>query len=700
MANDVTVTIHGKETVSGAARSAGQGLGGLKEAVGAVKQSFTDVYFAAKAAIDTIKAIGSALVENAKGAATFNQVSSAFTNMATQAGASADQVLGSLSSVAGGTIAQLDLVKSATRALVFELPIDKLDELMQIARASAAATGESVQKMFDDIVTGIARGSPMILDNLGITIKQSEAFDKMAKSLGKSADELTAAERKQATLNATLAAGADIIARVGESATQLTDLQRWQRFEAAVADTRIELSQNLLPAFRSLADAGTEVATRLPTIFTNLPEIARVVFDEAVYLFSNAFSPEVGGKVFGALWQFFLSAASIAWERIPRLAQLNVERVTAVFGSMWTYFVDLVKWAWNNFPTIATSVLTWLGDSIKRIGPWLADNLSYGWEKFKEFVTGGMVKAKELATDFVASWKEAPAEMPRFGDAFERGVTKSIEAAKQEAAEFAAMLKELATAAAQLGVSLSTVIRPETLAALERLSTPKGKGGGAAPEVPPVAPPVGEIKDQTKAVQDLFSAWDNGSGAVIDVNWSIIDQLQTMRTATVDFSDVLVGGLGDAFEAVGTALVDFEAGWEGLGQAALGTLASILEALGQSLLASAIGKAAAALTLGPGALFAAAATAFIVAGIVRAMVGKMTAMAEGGWITEPVIGVGLRSGSRYLMGEAGPEIVAPPGKLGAIGGRSTVYHVYGNMMRENEWHEASMEYSERQLRGY
>ncbi len=46
-----------------------------------------------------------------------------------------------------------------------------------------------------------------------------------------------------------------------------------------------------------------------------------------------------------------------------------------------------------------------------------------------------------------------------------------------------------------------------------------------------------------------------------------------------------------------------------------------------------------------------------------------TAMADGGIINEPVIGVGLKSNSSYLLGESGPEAVVP---TGAMGGGSNI----------------------------
>ncbi len=45
-------------------------------------------------------------------------------------------------------------------------------------------------------------------------------------------------------------------------------------------------------------------------------------------------------------------------------------------------------------------------------------------------------------------------------------------------------------------------------------------------------------------------------------------------------------------------------------------------------------------------------------------------MANGGVLTEPVMGTGLVSGGRYLLGEAGPEAVVPLGRRSSVGGAS------------------------------
>jgi murein DD-endopeptidase MepM/ murein hydrolase activator NlpD len=65
--------------------------------------------------------------------------------------------------------------------------------------------------------------------------------------------------------------------------------------------------------------------------------------------------------------------------------------------------------------------------------------------------------------------------------------------------------------------------------------------------------------------------------------------------------------------------------------------------------------------------------------------------AKGGWINEPVVGVGQRSGKGYMFGEAGRELVTPEGQVGG-GAISAYFNIdgavfgpfFGKMMREHD----------------
>lgn len=209
-------------------------------------------YAKVAAAIFAVKKALDFADEAAKLAAQINQGTAALDNMAAQAGTSAEEIVSSMQYMSGQTLSQLDVIKAANRAALLGLPLDQLDRLMQVARASATALGTDVSQMFDDLVTGIGRGSKMILDNLGIVFSAEEAYQKFAKAQGKAVGQLTEAEKKQAFLNATLEEGERIMKLVGKAGQEMTDTEPVQIYKAALQDLTAEIGQNLLPTMNAL----------------------------------------------------------------------------------------------------------------------------------------------------------------------------------------------------------------------------------------------------------------------------------------------------------------------------------------------------------------------------------------------------------------------------------------------------------------
>lgn len=258
----VSVLLEGKETVSTAAKKAGDSVEDMGNRGKSALSGLGGAVVVANQALELMQKAAEAVrqvMERIEEGGRVNQIEQAFRSMAQGVGASADDVIANLRRMSAETVSQADLMTSANRAMLFNIPVDELDELMGIARASATATGAEVSQMFDDIVTGIARSSPMILDNLGLTIKIGEATDTYAASLGKAAADLTAAERQQATLNAVLESGAELTERVGDAAAELTDLERFQQYQAAWSDLKDELNGILAETFGPMLEKTAQM---------------------------------------------------------------------------------------------------------------------------------------------------------------------------------------------------------------------------------------------------------------------------------------------------------------------------------------------------------------------------------------------------------------------------------------------------------
>lgn len=141
--------------------------------------------------------------EYAKLATANKKVETSFEDLAETAGESSEEILRAMQDAAGGTISDYNLMLSANRAMMLGVADSaaEMTQLLQVARQRGQALGLSSQQAFNDIVTGLGRGSALILDNLGIIVELDEAYQSYALSVGKAADELTNAEKKQALVN-------------------------------------------------------------------------------------------------------------------------------------------------------------------------------------------------------------------------------------------------------------------------------------------------------------------------------------------------------------------------------------------------------------------------------------------------------------------------------------------------------------------
>lgn len=189
--------------------------------------------------------------------------------LARQYGGSLDAILVKVTDASLGTISQLDIVSSANKAMMLGLGADanQLANLMEIAAFRGRAMGLSTTQAFDDIVRGIGRTSPMILDNLGIIIDSESNYKKYADAIGKSSSELTKQEKVQALLNSVLEEGNRQLDEAGglskDAATS------YEKFNAELENTKnflvedtIQMSRfadmgaDAMVSFRELADNG------------------------------------------------------------------------------------------------------------------------------------------------------------------------------------------------------------------------------------------------------------------------------------------------------------------------------------------------------------------------------------------------------------------------------------------------------------
>jgi len=218
-----------------------------------------------------VAAAGGAAVKLALDASKYDSIRDSFESMSQGMGISAEELEQRVGAASGGTLDRLTILQNATRALSLIGPGAFSDfgtdfsTAAELVKKAARATGQDVGFLFDSLIMGVGRESPLILDNLGITLDMTQVKKDYAASIGKAADALTEEEAKAAVLQATMRALEQTYGNVAVSAGGLNGAT--QQLKTWFADLRLELGEAAVPAVNSLLRAlmplGEELGTRL-----------------------------------------------------------------------------------------------------------------------------------------------------------------------------------------------------------------------------------------------------------------------------------------------------------------------------------------------------------------------------------------------------------------------------------------------------
>jgi len=153
------------------------------------------------------------------------EVADSFERLADRYGVDSIRIVEALKRASKGTVSEQDLILQANKALRLGVAttVEEFEDLMKVAYVRAKEFGISVADAWQYIVTGIGRASPMILDNIGILMDAERTFKDYADSIGKTSDELTVYEKKEAIRSRILQESAG-------------DLRDWAQMQDTAAD--------------------------------------------------------------------------------------------------------------------------------------------------------------------------------------------------------------------------------------------------------------------------------------------------------------------------------------------------------------------------------------------------------------------------------------------------------------------------------
>ena len=238
-AEELVIRIKSEKTGTGD-KDAKSGLEGLKKAAKTAVAAFA-AFKAAQGAVDLLK-FGAAVQRQAQ----------ALDGLAKAAGTSGDAITKAIQSASGYTIDRMTAMSAASKAMMLDVAKapEQFERLTKVATSLGRAMGQDAAKSIDDFVTAAGRQSMMIADNLGLTVKMETANANYARALGKTVNELTQAEKKQAFLNEMLRQGE---VKMGEMGDLTEDTAaKLERMNAQLAD----LKANSAIAFAEIAEGS------------------------------------------------------------------------------------------------------------------------------------------------------------------------------------------------------------------------------------------------------------------------------------------------------------------------------------------------------------------------------------------------------------------------------------------------------------
>lgn len=316
-------------------------------------------------------------------------------------------------------VADTDLMQSANKAL--ELWVVKSTEdmatLMKIATVRGREMWEEVTKAFDDIVTWLWRMSPRILDNLWIIVSEADAYEKYAQKVGKTAKELSKAEKQQAMFDAVVQASQVQLEQWGQTSLSIAD--KIKILEVKAKNSFATVWAAFLQWFEPMIDYALK---ELDNLTSSIDDWTQLINWSWTWLWDNVVvSLESIKTSFGTAWTTIKDTISnvvnTVWDTLWALfnwingwsydSATNMQRV-------FIYSLNAIGWTVEAL-SIAFSTLWDIAEKwVKTVVNWgqkTRNSLKIVWNTFKWAVQYGLwyeEQAQKTAERIMEIWQQKP----------------------------------------------------------------------------------------------------------------------------------------------------------------------------------------------------------------------------------------------------------------------------------------------------
>ena len=267
-------TSEGLKLIADQSNKVNRNLRGIRQSSGSVGKDFSRMQqgmgglVAAYATVAAnVFALSSAFLVLRRAADLSSMIKSA-EDFSNRFGVSVTRITKQMQEASGGALSFAEALPIINKAVSAGIPVEKLEALTVAATKAAQTFGGSATEALNRFISASQRGRVEIIQTLGIVIKTEQAYKDYGASIGKTALELSAFDRQQAILNATIKESQNVFDGIG------IDPNPFQQLLTTVIDLKDTMSTfitdaitPMLNAFnKSKAAAGALIALIIGTV--------------------------------------------------------------------------------------------------------------------------------------------------------------------------------------------------------------------------------------------------------------------------------------------------------------------------------------------------------------------------------------------------------------------------------------------------
>ncbi|MFH1417261.1 MAG: hypothetical protein ABII12_03125 [Planctomycetota bacterium] len=280
-------------------------------------------------------------------------VRKSFESLTGTGGRQAEQLARQMVQAANGTLRYAKAMQIANRALSSGLNIQQILTTLDFISKKAITTGISAETAIDKVITGLARGSVLFLDDFGLVVDGLEGITRAYDGIkGAGAfDDLGPAAQKAAIVNQAITEMRQQLGRIGVTGNETIFI--WQGLKNQMGDAvdKLFMAVGRSESLKNVLKGARDVVAGMVKHLEGGGSLGDLLWGKE------------GGKsggLFGFLKAGILDLGEVLGRGILGGLLKGVSQLPALFDFGWQKIKEAWSWAMDELPKAITAGLSWL----------------------------------------------------------------------------------------------------------------------------------------------------------------------------------------------------------------------------------------------------------------------------------------------------------------------------------------------------